>query len=65
MKDSMEYKGFNGSVRYSAEDHVFFGKVENIRSLVTFEGTDVDSLKFAFIEAVDDYLETNQDLDPA
>ena len=65
MKDSMEYKGFNGSVRYSAEDHVFFGKGENIRSLVTFEGTDVDSLKFAFIEAVDDYLETNQAFDPA
>ena len=65
MKDSMEYKGFNGSVRYSAEDHVFFGKVENIRSLVTFEGTDLDSLKLAFIEAVDDYLESNQDLDPA
>ena len=65
MKDLMEYKGFFGSVRYSAEDRVFFGKIEHIRSLVTFEGTDVDSLKFAFIEAVDDYLETCREFDPS
>ncbi|MEX2502462.1 MAG: type II toxin-antitoxin system HicB family antitoxin [Trueperaceae bacterium] len=58
MKDMMEHQGYLGSVRYSAEDHVFFGKIEYIRSLVTFEGTDVASLEQAFEEAVDDYLET-------
>ena len=58
MKGTMEHEGYLGSVRYSAEDHVFYGKVEYIRSLITFEGTDVASLESAFVEAVDDYLET-------
>jgi predicted HicB family RNase H-like nuclease len=61
MKDMMHYKGYNGSVHYSDEDQVFFGKVEYIRSLVNYEGTDVKSLKQAFEEAVDDYLELCQD----
>jgi predicted HicB family RNase H-like nuclease len=62
MKNMMEYKGYLGSVQYSAEDHVLFGKVEHIRSLVTFEGAEVASLEEAFREAVDDYLETCREL---
>ncbi|MEK6709350.1 MAG: type II toxin-antitoxin system HicB family antitoxin [Nitrospinota bacterium] len=56
MRDTMEYKGYLGSVRYSDEDEVFHGKIEFIRDLVTFEGTDVKSLKNAFRGAVEDYL---------
>jgi len=57
MKDMMSFKGYFGSVHYSDDDRVFFGKIEFIRALVSYEGTDVDSLKRAFEEAVDDYLE--------
>ena len=57
MKDMMTYKDYTGSVHYSDEDRVFFGKVEYIRSLISYEGTDVDSLRQDFEEAVDDYLE--------
>lgn len=57
MSDMMEHKGYYGSVSYSDEDAVFHGKIEFIRDLVTFEGTDVKSLKRAFIAAVDDYLD--------
>ena len=57
MKDMMAYKDYMGSVHYSDEDRVFYGKVEFIRSLISYEGTDVDSLRQAFEEAVDDYLE--------
>lgn len=61
MSDFLEeYKGYIGSVHYSAEDEVFHGKLEGIRDLVTYEGTDAASLKSAFREAVDDYLETCQ-----
>jgi predicted HicB family RNase H-like nuclease len=62
MNNMMEYKDYLGSVQYSAEDHVFYGKIEYIRSLVTFEGADVASLEEAFREAVDDYLETCREL---
>jgi predicted HicB family RNase H-like nuclease len=54
----MEYKEYIGSVRYSSEDEVFHGKIQGIRDLVTYEGTDVESLKRSFHEAVDDYLAT-------
>jgi predicted HicB family RNase H-like nuclease len=56
MKDMMAYKGYYGSVHYDDEDQVFHGKIEFIRSLVSYEGTDVGSLRTAFEEAVDDYL---------
>jgi predicted HicB family RNase H-like nuclease len=56
MKDTMSYKSYTGSVHYSDEDRVFYGKVEFIRSLISYEGTDVESLRSAFEEAVDDYL---------
>jgi len=57
MKDILQYKGFLGSVHFSAEDECFFGKIEGINDLVTFEGHDVTELKKAFQEAVMDYIE--------
>lgn len=62
MKDVMTYKGYYGSVHYSDEDRVFHGKIEFIRSLVSYEGTDVKNLRSAFEEAVDDYLQLCSDL---
>jgi len=56
-KDTITYKGYIGSVRYSDEDGVFFGKIEGISDLVTFEGQSVPELKNTFHEAVDGYLE--------
>jgi predicted HicB family RNase H-like nuclease len=58
MKDFLEYKGYIGSVHFSGEDDVFHGKLQGIRDLVTYEGTDVKSLKQSFHAAVDDYLAT-------
>jgi predicted HicB family RNase H-like nuclease len=58
MKDMMEFKGYCGSVHYSDEDKCFFGKVEHIRDLISYEGHDVRSLKKAFEEGVSEYLET-------
>lgn len=56
MKDIIKYKGFIGSVHYSTEDEIFYGKIEGINDLITFEGTTVSELKNAFCEAVEDYL---------
>jgi predicted HicB family RNase H-like nuclease len=56
MKDLLRYKDFLGSVHYSAEEDCFFGRLEGIDDLVTFEGREVDGLKRAFREAVEDYL---------
>ena len=54
--NTLKYKGFIGSVSYSENDKVFFGKIEGIDGLVNYEGESVDELTKAFQEAVDDYL---------
>ncbi len=56
MKDIIKYKDHLGSVRFSDEDRVFYGKIEGIDDLVTFEGRSVDELVSAFSEAVEDYI---------
>jgi predicted HicB family RNase H-like nuclease len=58
MKNYLEYKGYIGTVEFSAEDKIFFGKIQGINDLVTFEGTSVDELEKSFQESVLDYLET-------
>ena len=60
MKDMMDYKGYLGSVHYNDQDKVFYGKVEYIRSLISYEGHDVETLWTSFQEGVDDYLELCQ-----
>ena len=54
--NTMQYKGFIGSVEFSENDGVFFGKIEGINALVTFEGESVRELTDAFHEGVEDYL---------
>lgn len=60
MKNALEYKGYSGTVEFSAADEVFYGKLSGIRDVVTFEADSVSKLKKAFKEAVDDYIETCQ-----
>ena len=54
--NTLQYKGFLGSVEFSEADGVFFGKIEGINALVNFEGESVKELTDAFHEAVEDYL---------
>jgi predicted HicB family RNase H-like nuclease len=48
MKNVITYKEFIGTVNFSADDRIFFGKVEGIDDLITFEGSTVDELETAF-----------------
>ena len=57
MNNVLEYKGYYGTVEYSATDNILFGKVLGINGLVSFEGDNILSLKKDFEGAVDDYLE--------
>lgn len=62
MKDMIKHKGYFGSVHYNSDDRIFYGKIEFIRALISYEGQDADSLEAAFHEAVDDYLDTCTEL---
>ena len=56
MNNIMEYKGYVGSVEFSEKDGLFYGKVQGIRSLISYEGTNAIELVSDFHNAVDDYL---------
>ena len=56
MSNTMEYKGYVGSVEFSQEDSVLFGKVMGIRALISYEGQTVQELVNDFHDAVDAYL---------
>ena len=58
MSSIIEYKGYIGNVEFSPEDMVFFGKVQGIRSLISYKGTNAVELVNDFHAAVDDYLES-------
>ena len=52
----LEYKGYTGSIEYSPEDNLLFGKVLGITGLISFEGETGKSLEQDFKQAVDVYL---------
>ena len=56
MKDIMKYKGFIGSVHYASEDRVFYGKVEGVNDLITFEGSTVNELEEGFKYMIDEHI---------
>jgi len=58
MANTIEYKGYIGSIEYSSEDKCFFGKLEMIDDLVTFEADNAQELEENFRNSVDEYLET-------
>ena len=56
MNNTIEYKDYVGSIEFSEEDGVFYGKVLGIHTLISYEGTTAKELLEDFHGAVDDYL---------
>jgi len=54
--NTLTYKDYVGTVNFSSEDEVFYGKLEHINDLITFESDNAHDLKRAFEESVDDYI---------
>ena len=54
----LTYKTYSARVEFDAQDNVLHGRIAGIRDGVTFHASDVDELRRAFREAVDDYVET-------
>jgi predicted HicB family RNase H-like nuclease len=58
----LHYKGYAGEIEIDTESGILFGRVLDIRDVVTFKGETVAEAKQAFEESVDDYLEFCQSL---
>lgn len=52
----MEYRGYRGQFTYDEDQELFEGRVENIDDLIIFRGKSIESLQFAFRDAINDYL---------
>jgi len=52
----LHYKEYVGSVEFSEDDAVFYGKVVGIKALISFEGDSVSAITEDFHNAVDEYL---------
>ena len=56
MNNTIDYKGYTGSVEFSAESRLFFGRVLGVKALISYEGASADELLSDFQSAVDAYL---------
>jgi len=56
--NTMTYKGYAARIEYSDEDACFIGHIAGITDVVGFHADNVQELRAAFVEAVEDYLET-------
>lgn len=57
MSSMLRYKNYIGSIEFSEEDDILYGKVLGINSLLSYEGNTVKELKADFEGVIDDYLE--------
>ncbi len=51
-----EYRGYVGSIEHSKEDGVFFGSIQFITDMVSYESEDLNDLETVFHNAVDEYI---------
>jgi len=58
MNNLLEYKGYRGTVEYSADDGLLYGRVLDLPDTSTmYDGDSMQSLYADFMAAVDDYIE--------
>lgn len=56
MSDYLQYKGYTGTVEYSAADNLLCGEVRVNNNLLMYDGSSLAKLKQDFEDAVDEYL---------
>lgn len=57
MNNTLTYKGYKGSIEFSLEDKIYYGKVLDIEASISYEGYTIPELTQDFHNAIDDYLE--------
>jgi predicted HicB family RNase H-like nuclease len=57
MNDVFHYKGYYASIHFSAQENIFFGKIQGIEEVVLFNARSLKDLKTAFLEAVETYID--------
>jgi len=58
----MSYKGYTARIEFDERDDIFVGRILGISAIIGFHADTVQTLRTAFEEAVDDYIETSAKL---
>ena len=58
----LEYKGYIGTIEYSKEDELLYGKVIGIKALLSYEGTTGAKLERDFKVVINEYLKDCKEL---
>lgn len=59
--NTIQYKGFTGTIEYSSEDACLIGRILNVQNaVIMYEGQSVDEITQMFHQAVDEYIQDNQ-----
>lgn len=53
----MSYKGYVGVYEFDEEHRLFLGRVSNSDDLITFQGNSLQNTRFAFQDAVNEYIQ--------
>jgi predicted HicB family RNase H-like nuclease len=53
----VKYKGYTAQIEVDETSKILFGKVLDIKDVITFKGNTVNELEQEFHNSVDDYLE--------
>lgn len=61
VDSQITYKGYVGTISFSEQDRVYYGKVLDIPDLVSYEGATLEELTADFQDAVNDYLAIKAD----
>jgi predicted HicB family RNase H-like nuclease len=59
---NLEYKGYTGTIEYSKEDELLYGRIIGIKGLLSYEGSTGADLEANFKDVIDDYLKDCKDL---
>ena len=57
MANMMEYRGYHGSIEFSAEDGLLVGTVFGIRDALHYHGVSIPEITESFHSCIDTYLE--------
>ena len=53
----MQYKGYIGHFSFDEKLELFHGKVSNIHDLLTFQGKSIETMRHAFQDAINEYID--------
>jgi len=56
LNKRISHKGYTTILHFSEEDQRYYGRIENIRDYVDYEGRTVEEAEQAFRDAVEDYI---------